>query len=164
MAKIEKGPECPVCRGGMTLRHRGRDGKPFWGCEAFPSCMGAVDAPGESWVETPTKKLEKKVREGLDRARAGIQANRERIAKLERQVGETDLRKPTRDEAGRLEERLKALEASVAVTERALASRAPRGREQDREDLRLRDVFVISGVVWISLEVLSRCVYEVMFR
>ncbi len=35
-------PQCPYCGCEMVLRHRKKDGAPFYGCKRFPACRGIV--------------------------------------------------------------------------------------------------------------------------
>ncbi len=36
-------PECPFCRGAMTVRQNRSTGAAFWGCTAYPRCAGKRD-------------------------------------------------------------------------------------------------------------------------
>ena len=36
-------PECPRCRGAMTVRHNRSSGAAFWGCTTYPRCTGKRD-------------------------------------------------------------------------------------------------------------------------
>jgi restriction system protein len=36
-------PECPFCRGAMTVRHNRSTGAAFWGCTTYPRCAGKRD-------------------------------------------------------------------------------------------------------------------------
>ena len=41
----ENSPECPKCKGGMSLREAKKGkfaGTYFWGCDNFPKCRGIV--------------------------------------------------------------------------------------------------------------------------
>lgn len=31
---------CPVCNGGLVMRFRRDNGRPFWGCRSYPNCKG----------------------------------------------------------------------------------------------------------------------------
>ena len=42
-ADADGAPKCPVCGRTMLRRHT-REGKPFWGCTAFPKCKGSRNA------------------------------------------------------------------------------------------------------------------------
>lgn len=39
----EPSPRCPICGGGMVVRHRLADGKSFYGCKRFPKCRAIVN-------------------------------------------------------------------------------------------------------------------------
>ena len=36
-------PKCPYCGAPMVIRNRKSDGKPFYGCSAYPKCKGIVN-------------------------------------------------------------------------------------------------------------------------
>lgn len=51
--KLSVSQTCPVCGSRMVLRHRKRDGEPFFGCSRYPACKGTrkaqeVDLGGQS--------------------------------------------------------------------------------------------------------------------
>lgn len=42
---------CPICNAAMIVRTRGRDGRAFLGCTAWPKCSGSWDIPESAQVE-----------------------------------------------------------------------------------------------------------------
>lgn len=42
LGTVPEAPACPVCDRGMT-RKTNREGRPFWGCNAWPQCKGVID-------------------------------------------------------------------------------------------------------------------------
>lgn len=45
-------PKCPVCGATTEIKNRHYDGRPFWSCKRYPSCMGLVDIDKAAIVDS----------------------------------------------------------------------------------------------------------------
>ncbi|WP_342564272.1 hypothetical protein NST84_03495 [Paenibacillus sp. FSL R7-0345] len=45
-------PKCPVCGTKTEIKNRHYDGRPFWSCKRYPSCMGLIDIDKAGKVDT----------------------------------------------------------------------------------------------------------------
>lgn len=45
-------PKCPVCGAKTEIKNRHYDGRPFWSCKRYPSCIGLVDIDKAGKVDT----------------------------------------------------------------------------------------------------------------